>query len=74
MSARADPHPIRDFFIADLIDYLGRDNSFPHGAILLTGTGIIPADDFTLQPGDLVQIAIDGLGLAPLENTVRRGA
>ncbi len=59
---------------ADLIDYLGRDNSFPHGAILLTGTGIIPADDFTLQPGDLVQIAIDGLGLAPLENTVRRGA
>lgn len=59
---------------ADLVGYLGRDNSFPHGAILLTGTGIIPADDFTLQPGDLVQIAIDGLGLAPLENTVRRGA
>ena len=59
---------------ADLIDYLGRDNTFPHGAILLTGTGIIPADDFTLQPGDHVQIAIDGLGLAPLENTVRRGA
>jgi 2-dehydro-3-deoxy-D-arabinonate dehydratase len=59
---------------ADLVDYLGRDNSFPHGAILLTGTGIIPADDFTLQPGDRVQIAIDGLGLAPLENIVRRGA
>jgi 2-dehydro-3-deoxy-D-arabinonate dehydratase len=59
---------------ADLVDYLGRDNSFPHGAILLTGTGIIPADDFTLEPGDRVQIAIDGLGLAPLENTVRRGA
>ncbi len=59
---------------ADLIDYLGRDNTFPHGAILLTGTGIIPADDFTLQPGDHVQIAINGLGLAPLENTVRRGA
>lgn len=59
---------------ADLIEYLGRDNAFPHGAILLTGTGIIPADDFTLQPGDTVQIAIDGLGLSPLENTVRRGA
>jgi 2-dehydro-3-deoxy-D-arabinonate dehydratase len=59
---------------ADLVDYLGRDNRFPHGAVLLTGTGIIPADDFTLQPGDRVQIAIDGLGLAPLENTVRRGA
>ena len=59
---------------ADLVEYLGRDNEFPHGVVLLTGTGIIPADDFTLQPGDLVQIAIDGLGLAPLENTVRRGA
>jgi 2-dehydro-3-deoxy-D-arabinonate dehydratase len=59
---------------ADLVEHLGRDNSFPNGAILLTGTGIIPADDFTLQPGDRVQIAIDGLGLAPLENTVRRGA
>ncbi len=59
---------------ADLIDYLGRDNAFPHGAILLTGTGIIPPDDFTLHPRDTVQIAIDGLGLAPLENTVRRGA
>lgn len=59
---------------ADLIDYLGRDNAFPHGAVLLTGTGIIPPDDFTLHPHDTVQIAIDGLGLAPLENTVRRGA
>jgi 2-dehydro-3-deoxy-D-arabinonate dehydratase len=59
---------------ADLIDYLGRDNAFPNGVILLTGTGIIPPDDFTLQPGDTVQIAIDGLGVAPLENSVKRGA
>ncbi len=58
---------------ADLIDYLGRDNAFPHGAILLTGTGIIPPDDFTLEAGDQVQIAIDGLGLSPLKNTVKRG-
>lgn len=59
---------------ADLIDYLGRDNAFPHGVILLTGTGIIPPDDFTLKAGDAVQIAIDGLGIAPLTNTVRLGA
>jgi 2-dehydro-3-deoxy-D-arabinonate dehydratase len=58
---------------ADLVGYLGRDNAFPNGAILLTGTGIIPPDDFTLEPGDTIQIAIDGLGLAPLENGVRRG-
>ena len=54
--------------------YLGRDNAFPQGAILLTGTGIIPPDDFTLQPGDQIAIAIDGLGLSPLENGVKRGA
>ncbi len=59
---------------ADLVGYLGRDNAFPQGAILLTGTGIIPPDDFTLEPGDQIQIAIDGLGLAPLENGVKRGA
>lgn len=58
---------------ADLVGYLGRDNAFPNGAILLTGTGIVPGDDFTLQPGDAVEIAIDGLGVPPLVNTVRRG-
>lgn len=58
----------------ELIRYLGRDNAFPHGAILLTGTGIIPPDDFTLHPGDTVQIAIAGLGQLPLQNTVRKGA
>ena len=56
----------------ELIAYLGRDNLFPNGAILLTGTGIVPPDNFTLAPGDLVRIAIDGLGLAPLENVVGR--
>jgi 2-dehydro-3-deoxy-D-arabinonate dehydratase len=58
----------------ELIAYLGRDNLFPAGAILLTGTGIVPPDDFTLAEGDVVRIAIDGLGLDPLENRVRRGA
>ncbi len=58
----------------DLVRYLGRDNAFPNGVILLTGTGIIPPDDFTLHPGDTVQIAIEGLGQPPLQNVVRKGA
>ncbi|HEX4811109.1 MAG TPA: fumarylacetoacetate hydrolase family protein [Bryobacteraceae bacterium] len=52
----------------DLVSYLFRHNSFPHGCILLTGTGIVPADSFTLEPGDEVRIAIDGIGM--LTNTV----
>jgi 2-dehydro-3-deoxy-D-arabinonate dehydratase len=53
---------------ADLISWLGRDNSFPAGAFLLTGTGIVPADEFTLTPGDIVRITIAGIGT--LENPV----
>jgi 2-dehydro-3-deoxy-D-arabinonate dehydratase len=45
-----------------LIDWLGRDNIFPYGVFLLTGTGIIPPDSFCLEPGDLVEITIDGIG------------
>jgi 2-dehydro-3-deoxy-D-arabinonate dehydratase len=56
----------------DLIAWLGRDNVFPDGVILLTGTGIVPPDDFTLQPGDWVRIAIDGIGT--LANPVIQGA
>ena len=47
---------------ADLIGWLARDNSFPQGVILLTGTGIVPGDDFTLAAGDVVQITIGGIG------------
>src|SRR5262249_3722149 len=47
---------------ADLAQWLGRENSFPHGVILLTGTGIVPPDDFTLAAGDLVTIEITGIG------------
>lgn len=54
--------------IPELIDYLGRSNSYPGGAILLTGTAIVPDADFTLQPGDLVDISIDGIGA--LRNSV----
>lgn len=53
----------------ELADYLFRSQTFPHGAMLLTGTGIIPPDTFTLQPNDLVRIAISGIGV--LENLVR---
>ncbi len=56
---------------ADLIGWLGRDNSFPTGAFLLTGTGVVPGDDFTLQPGDVVEITIDGVGT--LSNPIVQG-
>jgi 2-dehydro-3-deoxy-D-arabinonate dehydratase len=46
----------------DLVAWLGRDNSFPGGAFLMTGTGIVPTSDFTLHPGDIVHITIDGVG------------
>lgn len=46
----------------DLVSWLARDNEFPTGAMLLTGTGIVPDSDFTLQSGDLVDITIDGIG------------
>jgi 2-dehydro-3-deoxy-D-arabinonate dehydratase len=47
---------------ADLVQWLGRDNSFPHGAVLLTGTGVVPPDDFALAAGDLVSIDVTGIG------------
>ncbi len=46
----------------DLVGWLSRDNSMPSGAFLMTGTGIVPSNDFTLQPGDLVHISIAGIG------------
>lgn len=58
--------------IAELVGYLGRDQSFAAGCVLLTGTGIVPPSDFTLMPGDVVSIQIDGIGV--LENPVRRHA
>jgi len=51
-----------------LVEWLWRDNSFPSGCFLSTGTGIVPADSFTLQPGDEVRITIDPIGT--LTNTV----
>jgi 2-dehydro-3-deoxy-D-arabinonate dehydratase len=46
----------------DLVDWLGRENVFPNGAFLMTGTGIVPDSDFTLKPGDVVHITIDHVG------------
>jgi 2-dehydro-3-deoxy-D-arabinonate dehydratase len=46
----------------ELISWLGRETSFPHGVILLTGTGIVPPDDFTLAVNDVVHIDITGIG------------
>jgi len=51
-----------------LLEYLYRDNSFPNGCFLLTGTGIVPPDEFTLQQQDEIQISISGIGT--LINTV----
>lgn len=51
-----------------LVEYLYRDQSFPYGCFLLTGTGIIPPDDFTLHSSDLIGITIDGIGT--LSNSV----
>jgi 2-dehydro-3-deoxy-D-arabinonate dehydratase len=45
-----------------LVDYLFRDHSFPYGCFLLTGTGIVPQDSFTLQSGDQINITIDEIG------------
>ena len=55
----------------DLIGWLGRECSFPDGAFLLTGTGIVPDDSFTLAGGDTVEITIAGIGT--LVNSVVRG-
>ncbi|MEJ7712552.1 MAG: fumarylacetoacetate hydrolase family protein [Pyrinomonadaceae bacterium] len=45
-----------------LVEYLYRDNSFPDGCVLLTGTGIVPPDSFTLQSQDEISITIDAIG------------
>jgi 2-dehydro-3-deoxy-D-arabinonate dehydratase len=45
-----------------LVSYLGRDNWIAPGTVLLTGTGIVPPDDFTLQVGDVVEITCEPIG------------
>lgn len=55
----------------ELVGWLARDNSFPTGAFLLTGTGIVPDSSFTLLPADIVDIMIDGIGT--LSNPIVQG-
>ncbi|MFZ5495946.1 MAG: fumarylacetoacetate hydrolase family protein [Verrucomicrobiota bacterium] len=52
----------------ELAEFLFRDNSFPRGAYLMTGTGIVPPDSFTLRSGDEIRITIEPIGT--LVNTV----
>jgi 2-dehydro-3-deoxy-D-arabinonate dehydratase len=52
----------------ELAEWLMRDNPVPAGSVLLTGTGLVPPDDYTLEPGHVVEIEIDGIGV--LTNTV----
>jgi 2-dehydro-3-deoxy-D-arabinonate dehydratase len=51
----------------ELVAYLCSELLFPRGVYLMTGTGIVPPDDFDLQPGDVVRV---GVGALVLENTV----
>ena len=46
-----------------LVDFLVRDNPVPAGSVLLTGTGLVPPDDFTLEPGHTVEIRVPGIGV-----------
>lgn len=55
----------------DLVQWLLRDNTLANGAFLLTGTGVVPDSDFTLHPGDRVDITISGIGT--LTNTIVQG-
>ncbi|TWT66222.1 Fumarylacetoacetate (FAA) hydrolase family protein [Posidoniimonas polymericola] len=47
---------------AELVDFLFRHNAHPHGVLLMTGTGTVPPEGFSLTSGDVVDITIDGIG------------
>ncbi|MGZ8558169.1 MAG: fumarylacetoacetate hydrolase family protein [Chitinophagaceae bacterium] len=53
----------------ELVSFVYRECSFPHGCLIMTGTGIVPGSDFSLQSGDKIKITIDGIG--DLVNIVR---
>lgn len=54
----------------ELAEFLFRSQVFPHGAVLLTGTGLVPPDSFTLKEGDVVEIQITGIGVLRNKVTV----
>ena len=55
--------------LEELVSFVFRECSFPHGCLIMTGTGIVPGSDFTLKSGDVIKISIDNIGT--LTNTVR---
>jgi 2-dehydro-3-deoxy-D-arabinonate dehydratase len=57
--------------LAELVEYLFREDDFPDGVVLCTGTALVPESPFTLEAGDVVEIEIDELG--SLRNPVVRG-
>jgi 2-dehydro-3-deoxy-D-arabinonate dehydratase len=56
---------------SELVHYLYAEEQFPDGAVLSTGTGIVPGMEFGLADGDEVTVSIDGIGA--LRNVVRTG-
>ena len=52
----------------ELVSFVFKECSFPNGCLIMTGTGIVPPNDFTLRSGDIIKISIDGIG--ELVNTV----
>ena len=61
----------------ELASWLVHDNPVPPGTVLLTGTGLVPPDSFTLEPGQTVAITVDGIGtlvngVVPASTLVRR--
>lgn len=54
--------------LTDLVSYLYREMSFPYGSLLMTGTGVVPPDSFTLDHGDVIDITVDSIGT--LSNSV----
>ncbi|HVK49761.1 MAG TPA: fumarylacetoacetate hydrolase family protein [Pseudobacter sp.] len=54
--------------LQELVGYVFRECTFPHGCLIMTGTGIVPGNDFTLRTGDEIKITIDHIGT--LVNTV----
>jgi 2-dehydro-3-deoxy-D-arabinonate dehydratase len=57
---------------SELVEWLLRDNPVPPGSVLLTGTGLVPPDDFTLLPGHFVEIHVPEIGT--LVNPVARAS
>lgn len=55
--------------VQELVSFVYRECSFPHGCLIMTGTGIVPGSNFTLKSGDEINISIDNIGT--LSNTVQ---